>query len=374
MRVDFWTSVAGTAYLRELAEALAPHGFELRPRFELRQARYWQVRGRAGRLALRFRTYVVYPLRVAWDFARHDEPRVAVVASNTFFAPWLAARLGGRRRRVIHLVYDLYPETLLHAGAARPGGMIERLLRALMRDTFRRAAANVFLGERLAVYACRTYGDAAIRRPRVIPVGTVAGPFRDWQPAPRPAGWKPVILYCGNLGHMHEVDTVAHGLLTAAAASNVRWRFHATGAGFDRLRARLAAEGPSAAEVTLGGNLPDDRWAAVMKDADVALVTMRPGAEQVLVPSKTYSALLAGQAILAVCPPDSDLSEIVRRHACGWVVAPGDHAGFAAAVAAVASDPDGLLHRRMQARHAGETACSLPALAAAWAELLRECA
>ena len=61
-----------------------------------------------------------------------------------------------------------------------------------------------------------------------------------------------------------------------------------------------------------------------MLRAQVALVTIAPGAERVVMPSKTYSALVAGQAILAICRRESDLADLVRQHDCGWVVEPGN--------------------------------------------------
>ena len=80
-----------------------------------------------------------------------------------------------------------------------------------------------------------------------------------------------------------------------------------------------------------------------MESADVALVTMVPGSETVVMPSKTYSAMMAGQAILAIAPEDSDLVDLIKAAECGWWVAPGAVAGLAAALDQISADPEGLL-------------------------------
>lgn len=382
MRVDFWTNVEYTAYLRALAQELQGEGIELRPRFDLTQAQYLAARGRAGRLAFRFRAYVRYPLRLIADFLLRREPRLAIVTSNTFFVPWLAARLGGRRRRIIHLVYDLYPETLVQAGIIRAGGMAERILGRIVRDTFRRSAANVMLGARLAEHVRRRHGEAASPpgRLRIIPVGAVAvrGPADDAEDSPpttsrgpqdRGKKAKVAILYCGNMGHLHDVETVAQ-YLKGTEDDGVDWRFQATGAGYERFKAELG--NPRRSGLHLGASLGDEEWAAAMRSAAVALVTMREGAEKILMPSKTYSALRAGQAILAVCPQESDLADLVRRHDCGWVVEPGDVAGFARAVREIATGPAALARRRRNASMAGESEYSIAAVGRQWAGLLRE--
>lgn len=124
-----------------------------------------------------------------------------------------------------------------------------------------------------------------------------------------------------------------------------------------------------------------------MLAADVGLITMIPGAEAAVMPSKAYSAIVAGQAILAVCPLDSDLAELVLRHDCGWVVVPaGGRSGesFSFPHAAVHYGPQGLrdvfhrivsdrdtLHRkRTNAFLAGHRLFSTQAVARQWHALL----
>jgi len=72
---------------------------------------------------------------------------------------------------------------------------------------------------------------------------------------------------------------------------------------------------------------------------------MAPGAEQVeqvVMPSKTYSAMMAGQAVLAIAPGESDLVDLIKTAGCGWCVEPGDVDGLAVAVEAIRSDTEGL--------------------------------
>ena len=383
MKVDFWSSIEYAAYMRELAAVLEPHGIRLRPRFQVPQTAYWSThRGTAGRLLLRLRMYAVYPLQVAFDFLFRREPVVAIVCTTTFYAPWIAVRCAGRRRKVVNLLYDLYPESIIASGMLRPDSAGARLLRRMATDTLRRAAASVQLGDRLAAYTLAAFPGTDPARLHTIPFGSVEAPFATCDPQPRPAGRVPVILYCGNLGHVHDTETVIaylSGVLRAPSGSApvVAWRFHATGAGYGQLTAALRpfieiapAAGPGRSSVALAGNLPDGAWEVAMQDADVALVTMRPGAERVLMPSKTYSALAAGQAILAVCPRDSDLADLVIRHDCGWVVEPGNSAGLAAAVQELADRPAELLRRRRNARQAGTAHYGLSVVARQWAYLL----
>ena len=97
---------------------------------------------------------------------------------------------------------------------------------------------------------------------------------------------------------------------------------------------------------------------------------MRPGAEGVVMPSKTYSALVAGQAVLAVCPENSDLADLVLRHDCGWVVAPGDAPGLTALLRRLVAAPDEVLKCRRNAWTAGHRYYDQRVLALEWCKLL----
>ena len=126
------------------------------------------------------------------------------------------------------------------------------------------------------------------------------------------------------------------------------------------------------AEITWGTALPEDSWQQAMKQAQVALVTIAPGAERVVMPSKTYSALVAGQAILAICRRASDLADLVIRHDCGWVVEPGDLAGLSHALNRIAQNPGELWAKRRNAFAAGHRHYDMGVVAETWMKLFAE--
>ena len=83
-----------------------------------------------------------------------------------------------------------------------------------------------------------------------------------------------------------------------------------------------------------------------MQSSQIALVTMSEGSQEVVMPSKTYSAMMAGQAILAVAPEDSDLVDLIKASDCGWWVSPGDVNGFQECLVEIQSNQNLLLEKR----------------------------
>jgi len=364
--VEVYNSVGGAAFFQRLLSEWEKQGAQVTLYQATSESAYRAHRAALGRLALRWRMYAGYAW-VCWRGARKGRnlSPVRVVTTNPFFAPSLVARATRGQGATINLLYDLYPEALIQAGKIRPDSWLARRCAAVTRFALRTCAATVFLGDRLRAHAEAAHGPA--RRAMVIPVGADGLPFQDASPSPLAAGRHPRILYSGQMGRMHDTDTLA-AAWTEAGANGVTWSFQASGAGYVRLRKAAGAR----PDVTWGAALPEEEWRRAMKQAQVALVTIAPGAERVVMPSKTYSALVAGQAILAVCRRASDLADLVDRHDCGWVVEPGDVAGLRQVLGRIARNPDELAMKRGNAFAAGHQHYDMGRVAGQWLRLFAE--
>lgn len=361
--VYFYSAVELPDFQTGLMKELTAQGWPAQQYFSVSQLDYRKANTPAQRLRARAQAYLGYPTRLAARFLR-KQGSIGVVSTNTFFAPWLAERAGRYTGvPVVHWVFDLFPDALVVGGKLRSGSISEWLLRTCVRATLNGAAANVFLGEHLRSYAEERFGT--IPRSHVIPVGCDATPFRNDQPAARhPRQVK--VLYCGNLGRMHDINTFV-AIARDGLPPGLAFDFRGSGASYRLLKDQLGTA--VSEEVRFDGHIPGSAWVTAMLDADVALVTVKSGAEAVVMPSKTYSALAAGQAILAICPRTSDLADTVLAHDCGWVVEPGDCNGLRNTLNAIVCDPAELLRRRINAWHAGHEVYDQRVLVKRWIDL-----
>jgi glycosyltransferase involved in cell wall biosynthesis len=365
--VWFCTNVGGGIFGSWQTAAWRGLGLDARLHSAIGLADYWRAKsGALACLRLRWGMYVSYPWRLRKAVRCACPGEIFVTVTNPFFLPALAARAARQSgARIIHLVYDLYPDALEFGGGWSRRHPAARFAAFSTRAAIAQCAATVYLGKRLRGYAEVQYGVA--QRTAVIPVGTDTTIFRNCAPTLR--GAKPVhCLYSGHLGRLHDWGTLAQALALGLP---------------DGLTIEIAADGPGARElkdalsakslgerILLSGTRNESGWRAAMLAADVALVTMAPGAEKVVMPSKTYSAMAAGQAILAICPKESDLADLITAHDCGWVIEPDDHAGLQARLSALASDREGLLVKRCNAYNAAHTHYSMEALGKQWLDLL----
>lgn len=367
--VWFCTNVGGGIFGAGQTAAWRALGLDARLHYAVELKDYWRAKaGTLSRLRLRWQMYVRYP-RQLWQTARWARSRETFVAvTNPFFLPALAARAARHNgARVVHLVYDLYPDALVFGGGWSWQHPAARLAAWTTRRAIAECAATVYLGERLRRYAEERYGVAG--RTAVIAVGTDTTVFRGCEPQAR--GRRVVrCLYSGHMGKLHDWETLG-AALEAGVPDELAVEIAADGPGAQALKQRLGARPVRDPEgLTFAGTRGDVEWRAAMLAADVALVTMRPGAEKVVMPSKTYSAMAAGQAILAVCPRESDLADLIAAHDCGWVIEPGDEAGLRKQLAALPADPAEILRKRRNAWQAAHAHYSMETVGKQWLELL----
>jgi glycosyltransferase involved in cell wall biosynthesis len=369
MRINFWTSTEYGGFMNALMAKLGKNGIEASQRFNISEAIYRSARSNPQRLLLRFRQYIIYPIQLSFNLFYEalagNSKRPVVVATNTFFAPLLATFFN---KRVIHLVYDLFPEAMIYSGKWQEGQLRVKFFRWLVGLSLKRSAINIFLGERLKKYVESIHGTQP--NSQIIAVGADESPFNKLESLEDSERIK--VLYCGNFGNMHESQTLFDAWENGISHS-LQFLFHCSGP--KRKELELFKKNHEAVLgdcLQVNQGLSIEAWVDVMQSSQIALVTMSEGAQEVVMPSKTYSAMMAGQAILAVAPEDSDLVDLIKAANCGWWVVPGDYKGLNECLLAIKSDKKLLLEKRQRAFRFAHKYFSQEILAKEWASLINK--
>ena len=240
--------------------------------------------------------------RMEWD--------VCILMTDPPLLPWLVGRVRGRvggNRRIVAWLMDLYPEALAASGRMKEASA---LYRALWRSRQRSLAAAdllVCLGEAQK----ERLGDLVQKVScEVVP------PWDGRKGVARAEEGKlqPLALYAGNLGEAHDYRQI----LAAVSHLPGDWkvRFAVRGAKENHLR-RDAAGVP---QVAVTGYASEQETPQLLASARVHLITMSPGWEGVVVPSKLYGCLQTGRPILFLGPESSDTAREIRKHGWGEVL------------------------------------------------------
>jgi colanic acid biosynthesis glycosyl transferase WcaI len=178
-----------------------------------------------------------------------------------------------------------------------------------------------------------------------------------------------VLMYSGNLGVVHEVDTIEQVLRCTNLITN--FTMCVIGDGAHRARLQHAARDEHWSHVQFLPYQPEETLRFSLTAAHVHLVTLKSDMSGLSVPSKIYGILAAGRPVIFIGPEGSEAASIVREAGCGVVIRPGNHPEVVKALIAYRDD-DALLKRHGQrARTFFEAHCSRHLATEGFVKLIR---
>lgn len=298
------------------------------------------IYGKAGLLGrgLDFAQFYVLTAIKAFEIDRHD---VVVCFTTPPFIAVLGLVLRALRgTKAIYWVMDLYPDVLVATGILREGSPITRALEHVNRLALARSDRTVVLGrcmERRVV--AKGVDPSHIER---INVWSDADEIREgareenayrceWN-----VGNRTLVMYSGNFGIGHDVETFAAGAALLRERSDIMFAF--VGGGKRKKQLIDAMRSRGLANFVEADYQPRERLGEMLSAADVHLASMLPSWEGVMVPSKIYGTLAVGRPVIWVGGKSTEAANVIEEAGCGLVVSPGDAQGFADAVARLADD------------------------------------
>lgn len=386
---SFWPDVAATAqHAHDLARALARQGDEVTviasrsiygeagstlPKEEtvdgIRIRRVTSALfGKAGLFA-RAVDFVVFGIAAAVRALLLPRQDVVVCLTTPPFIGLIGAMLKAvRGTRYVLWSMDLYPDVPVTAGVLRDGSPSHRIFDAIERFCLRRADLVVVLGRCMEERVLAKGIDPARVRsinvwsdPAEVAVRPAhASPFRaEWG-----LGDRFVVEYSGNFGIGHDLDAVADAATRLAGDAGIAWAVVGGGVLKRELETIVAQRGIG--NVVFRPYQPRSRLGDLIALGDVHIVSVAPGFEGLLVPSKFYGVLAAGRPTIFVGARGSEIARVIEEEQCGIVVPNGDGAALVQAILRLRDDP--ALARAMgdRARRAAEQKYGTDSACARW--------
>jgi len=233
---------------------------------------------------------------------------------------------------------DIWPDGLIGMGRLRSAPMI-RAFQAFERWLYRRCRSISVLSEGMKanLVAKGVPEDKVVVIPNWVDLDA-------WKPAPRANAFRSelglenrfVALFAGNLGYAAALETVLEAASLLRSEPAITFLMVGEGSAKKGLARRAAELGLD--NVQFVTTQPASRLPEVYGVADLSLVTLRKGMGQVSVPSKAYSIMASGRAILASVPEDSEVERLVKEAACGVWVPPEDAPAMAQAILELRAD------------------------------------
>ena len=290
-------------------------------------------------------------------FSRNRDP--LLVVTNPPVLPFIALLLSKvRRQPYVCLVHDIYPDAAIRLGYLRERGLITRIWERLNVLTYTNADTIIVLGQCMAETLRRK--TPAWRLPPIRVIHNWADP--DFiVPREKEANWvsarfgtrdKLTVLYAGNMGLFHDIETLIEAARRVQGRTDIEFLFIG-GGGKQHMLVESVRQG-NLTNVQILPYQPREDLPFTLTCGDFSAVTLVRGMEGLSVPAKLYTALAAGQAILAVVGEGSDVADIIKESRCGLRVDQGDADGLVRGLLRCLEQPALLAQMKANARRCFE--------------------
>ncbi|MCL6557370.1 MAG: glycosyltransferase family 4 protein [Firmicutes bacterium] len=252
----------------------------------------------------------------------HD---IIILVTNPPLMPLLVTLLSGiRRRRILYIIHDLYPDVPIALGLWSKNNIFVRFIAKLQRFALQKAQRVIVLGRCMQEYLVNVYRI----KPEKIEVIPNWATFSVEEQPPSYSerlklGTTFNVVYSGNLGQFQDFHTILEGAELLRSKPFVRFFIIGDGARTSWLHSEVSRRGLS--NITFHPFLDDIEFRQMLLEkTHLGLVTLEPNLEGLGVPSKTYNLLAMGVPLLAILGPHSEIAKIIIEHQLGYRVDHGD--------------------------------------------------
>ena len=239
------------------------------------------------------------------------------------------------------LVYDLYPDVAVELKVVPAKHAIVQFWNWLNKQIWQQAQSIIVLSSTMKD---RVQAHCPEVSNKIAVIHNWANP--DWiVPIAKQHNWFAqkyrlvntfTVLYSGNMGRCHEMDTILEAM-KQLQDEPIQFVFIGGGAKrqacIDRVN-QMSLRNCQFLPYQEKEDLPYSLTAC-----DLSLVSISPGMEGLVAPSKLYGILAAGRPVAAICEPHSYLRSLIAEADCGATFNVGDGTGLAKFIRRLANNP-----------------------------------
>lgn len=295
-----------------------------------RSSRLWpnRIRGKAVNSVLFF-------IRAFLHLFRYQrENSLLIITTAPAFMTWLGLISHVIwKKKYICLIYDLYPNVLYQLGVLPKNHSIVKLWHTLNHHTWINAQEIIVLSDTMKERIIETC-------PQVQDKITVIHNWADGnviKPMEKQDNWfaqkyglqeKFTILYSGNMGRCHDMNTIIEtGLKLKEYQDIFQFVFIGSGAQQQPLQDKVNEWGLN--NFLFLPYQPKEVLPYSLTACDISLISITEDMEGVVAPSKLYSTLAGGNVLGVISPETSFLNQLVIEAQCGESFRNGDVQGLA---------------------------------------------
>ena len=286
----------------------------------IQRIRYIQL-GRASKLG-RLINYFSFTASAFFHLFKLRKYKSVIVYSNPPILPFIAV-LGNMLfgTQIVFVAYDVYPEVAYASNSLRPDSVIAKGMRWLNHLMYQRVSCVVALTDEMKAFLLAHRPELTADQVVTIANWAHEKKVEATDEAYARFGYRPgqfIVSYFGNMGICQEMETLVSAVERMADNDEVRFLFIGHGNKKQAIAERF--EKQRLKNVQMHDFLTGEAFEQAVAISSCCVVSLEKGLKGMCAPSKYYSYLQGGKAIVAVVEEGSYLSQEVEIEHIGYAV------------------------------------------------------
>jgi glycosyltransferase involved in cell wall biosynthesis len=308
----------------------------------------------------RIKSWISYLMIAAWHVAFCPGKPLLFIVTNPPIMPligWIMRII--KKQRYVLLYYDIYPEAVIRFRGLSEGSLLTKLWRLVNRMAISSADLVVTISNRMAETLSQYFPK---REPQpnllVIPTWVDTGWIKPISFESNPFAQRYghldnlIVLYSGNLGAVHDLSMLPS--MAGRLSQYPRIRFLIVSSSPRRIDLEAQCQDLKLDNVVFLPQQPEEFLPQVLATGDIGIVSLAVGAEGISMPSKTYYMMAAGNALLGISSPNSELDRLIGEHKCGRNIVPDNVDDAVMTILHWYEDRDALFQTKQRSRAAAQ--------------------
>lgn len=157
-----------------------------------------------------------------------------------------------------------------------------------------------------------------------------------------------IVLYSGKMGRGHDIESIVDASRILKDIEDIKFVF--IGDGEKRKIVEDYINKNAAKNIILLPLQPNNIFPFSIASGDIGIVSQEQKSAAFFMPSKTYSLMAAGTAIVGICSEHDDLNDLINRYELGMTVPSGNSDKLASTIEFLYNNPKVLESYKLSAR------------------------
>lgn len=251
------------------------------------------------------------------------------------------AKKFSKSKKIIYNLQDIFPDSLITSGISNENSLLMKIGRRMENFTYRNADVIITITDDMKanvvgkgvdpekVKVVRNWIDVN----KTKPIAKADNKLFDELELDRN---KFCVVYAGNLGKVQGIDVIIQAAGLLKNQDDIHFVIFGNGSEEDNIK-QLAA---NSSNISIFPLQPMDRVSEVYSMGNVSIIPCKPGTGGSGMPSKTWTIMAAGSAIIASFDLGGEMEHIIDQAGCGYCVKSGNAELLAKTIEKMKNDPE----------------------------------